>query len=177
MFTQLISDARAAEWEHIGPEDDDRLFYKMAWWKKVIVMAGGPTVNILIAFFIFWPSSPPTATPSRRRDPPAVAAVSACVVPAREERARVHRRGAGGDPTPANEAGLQPGDRFVSASTASRSPLGPAAELVRGNGDGEAVIDLRARRQRADRHRRHHVEVRPTSSTDPEAHARSASSA
>ncbi len=53
MFTQLISDARAAEWELIGPEDTDRLFYKMAWWKKVIVMAGGPTVNILIAFFIF----------------------------------------------------------------------------------------------------------------------------
>ena len=30
MFTQLISDARAAEWEHIRPEDSDRLFYKMA---------------------------------------------------------------------------------------------------------------------------------------------------
>ncbi len=54
MFTQLISDARAAEWETIEPEDTDRLFYKMPWWKKVIVMAGGPTVNILIAFFIFW---------------------------------------------------------------------------------------------------------------------------
>ena len=53
MFTQLISDARAAEWEHVKPGDEDRLFYKMAWWKKVIVMAGGPTVNLLIAFFIF----------------------------------------------------------------------------------------------------------------------------
>ena len=30
MFTQLISDARAAEWETIRPEDADRLFYKMA---------------------------------------------------------------------------------------------------------------------------------------------------
>ena len=54
LFTQLISDARAAEWELVGPEDNDRLFYKLPWWKKVIVMAGGPTVNILIAFFIFW---------------------------------------------------------------------------------------------------------------------------
>src|SRR5690349_17545287 len=54
LFTQLISDARAAEWETIGPEDSERLFYKMAWWKKVIVMAGGPTVNILIAFVLFW---------------------------------------------------------------------------------------------------------------------------
>ena len=46
MFTQLISDARAAEWELVGPEDSDRLFYKMPWWKKVVVMSGGPTVNI-----------------------------------------------------------------------------------------------------------------------------------
>ncbi|MBA3782832.1 MAG: site-2 protease family protein, partial [Nocardioides sp.] len=28
MFTQLISDARAAEWETIGPEDEPRLFYR-----------------------------------------------------------------------------------------------------------------------------------------------------
>src|SRR3954447_6522868 len=53
MFTQLISDARAAEWETITPADADRLFYRMAWWKKVVVMAGGPTVNLLIAFGIF----------------------------------------------------------------------------------------------------------------------------
>src|SRR5690349_8791798 len=53
MFTQLISDARAAEWEHVKPEDTDRLFYKLPWWKKVVVMAGGPSVNIAIAFLIF----------------------------------------------------------------------------------------------------------------------------
>ena len=29
LFTQLISDARAAEWELVGPEDTDRLFYKL----------------------------------------------------------------------------------------------------------------------------------------------------
>src|SRR4051794_37152543 len=54
LFTQLISDARAAEWELIRPEDEPRLFYKMTWWKKVVVMAGGPSVNIAIAFFLFW---------------------------------------------------------------------------------------------------------------------------
>ena len=42
LFTQLISDARAAEWETIKPEDSDRLFYKMAWWKKVIVWPAAP---------------------------------------------------------------------------------------------------------------------------------------
>src|SRR3569623_916742 len=38
LFAQLISDARAAEWETITLADEHRLFYRMAWWKKVIVM-------------------------------------------------------------------------------------------------------------------------------------------
>ena len=54
MFTQLISDARAAEWELVQPGDEDRLFYKLPPWKKIVVMAGGPSVNILIAFALFW---------------------------------------------------------------------------------------------------------------------------
>ena len=54
LFTQLISDARAAEWEYVKQHETDRLFYRLAWWKKVIVMAGGPMVNIAIAFFLFW---------------------------------------------------------------------------------------------------------------------------
>lgn len=68
-FTQLISDARAAEAEHVRPEDADRLFFKLSWWKKVIVMAAGPTVNIVIAFLLFWGCSPPSAIPAtiRRR--------------------------------------------------------------------------------------------------------------
>ena len=41
MFTQLISDARAAEYELVEPGDEERLFYRLPWWKKVIVMAGG----------------------------------------------------------------------------------------------------------------------------------------
>ena len=98
MFTQLISDARAAEWEFIGPEDRDRLFYRMPWWKKVIVMAGGPTVNILIAFVVFWAIF---ATYGNAADaepdagPPVLAEVSDCVDPLRGAAARVHGRGPG----------------------------------------------------------------------------------
>ena len=39
MFAQLITDARAAEYELVEPGDEDRLFYKMPWWKKVVMMA------------------------------------------------------------------------------------------------------------------------------------------
>ena len=93
MFTQLISDARAAEWEHISPEDADRLFYKMAWWKKVIVMAGGPTVNILIAFFIFLGRLRDLRQHRRARGPAAGHRRGLRLRRARRgDRPRVHRR-------------------------------------------------------------------------------------
>ena len=87
MFTQLISDARAAEWEHVKPGDADRLFYKMAWWKKVIVMAGGPTVNLLIAFFLFWIvfGTYGARTIEPNPGPPVIETVSECLLPYAEE--------------------------------------------------------------------------------------------
>ena len=96
MFTQLISDARAAEWEFDHPRGRaDRLFYRMAWWKKVVVMAGGPSVNIAIAFFLFWTvfatygnPAEDTAVDSGR---PVVASVSDCVIPYEEKRDRSAR--------------------------------------------------------------------------------------
>src|SRR6476469_4394578 len=113
MFTQLISDARAAEWETIRPEDSDRLFYKMVWWKKVIVMAGGPTVNLLIAFFIFLAVF--STYGSRSVEPeagrPVIDTVSACVIPFAEEG----RDCQPADPaSPAAQAGLKPGDVITS---------------------------------------------------------------
>jgi len=53
LFTQLISDARNAEYEHVDDKDLDRLFYRKPWWQKLVVMAGGPMVNILIAIVLF----------------------------------------------------------------------------------------------------------------------------
>ncbi len=113
LFTQLISDARAAEWELVGPDDNDRLFYKLPWWKKVIVMAGGPTVNILIAFFIFWGVFATYGQKTTEPEPgqPVVATVSQCVLPYNEEGRACT---ADDPPSPAAEAGLLPGDQITS---------------------------------------------------------------
>ena len=85
MFGQLVSDARAAEWETITAADEDRLFYKMAWWKKVVVMAGGPTVNLLIAFLIFAGLFATVGNPGDENVQTKVDVVSACIVPAAQE--------------------------------------------------------------------------------------------
>ena len=53
MFSQLVSDARSAEYEDVGPEDQDRLFYKLPWWKRVVIMGSGVSINLVLAFRLF----------------------------------------------------------------------------------------------------------------------------
>jgi len=112
LFTQLVSDARAAEWELVRPEDGDRLFYTMPWWKKVIVMAGGPTVNVVLAFLCFLAVFSIYGQRSEEiaDGRPVAAAVSQCVLPW-AERARDCRPD--DRPAPAAEMGLEPGDRVL----------------------------------------------------------------
>jgi membrane-associated protease RseP (regulator of RpoE activity) len=131
---QLISDARAAEAEHIEPGDEPRLFYRLPWWKKVIVMAGGPAVNILIAFVLF---SGLFAIHGTLETTTTVGTVSKCVVPSTE----ADRACTPADPvTPARQAGLLPGDKLVSFNGTPITSWRQMVELVRANEAGRATI-------------------------------------
>ena len=166
MFTQLISDARAAEWELVGPEDSERLFYKMAWWKKVIVMAGGPTVNILIAFFIFLAVFSTYGNRTEEVDPgaPVIDSVSKCVVPYDPDGERDCT--ATDPPSPAYEAGLRPGDTVVSFNGTEVTSWDQLRDLIRDNSDGNAVIVYERDGQQLTGTTSTTVEARPTSETD-----------
>jgi membrane-associated protease RseP (regulator of RpoE activity) len=163
MFTQLISDARAAEWETIRPEDADRLFYKMPWWKKVIVMAGGPTVNILIAFGIFLAVFSTYGNPGDVRISPVVDSIEACVVPAAED-GRICRDD---DPvSPAVKAGLHEGDRIVAFNGTTITDWAQLQSLIRGNDNGQAEITVERDGRTAVLTTNTMVTPRPTSATD-----------
>ncbi|HEX5088683.1 MAG TPA: site-2 protease family protein [Nocardioides sp.] len=142
LFTQLISDARAAEWELIKPEDEPRLFYRMAWWKKVIVMAGGPSMNIAIAFFLFWVVF---STYGNVNDPavdsgrPVVSSVQDCIIPATEHRTTCQP---GDTPSPAALAGLQRGDEITSFNGTAITSYPQLQALIRANDDNEAVVEF-----------------------------------
>ncbi len=164
MFTQLISDARAAEWETIKPEDSDRLFYKMAWWKKVIVMAGGPTVNLLIAFFIFAGVFATYGNPSEAKPySPEVSSVVDCVLPATE----LDRACKPTDPVaPAKEAGIQEGDRIVSFNGVPFTTWEAMQDDIRANEEGSATIVVERDGQELTLTTNTTVTARPTSLTD-----------
>ena len=134
MFTQLISDARSSEYEHVEPGEEHRMFYRKAWWKKLIVMAGGPLVNVGIALvlfaiaFILIGAQKPTTT---------VNAVSECAVPAD----RAEQTCQPGDPkTPANKAGLRPGDQVVAFDGEQVGSWDELTALIRDNGGDKASV-------------------------------------
>jgi membrane-associated protease RseP (regulator of RpoE activity) len=165
MFTQLISDARAAEWELVGPEDRDRLFYKLPWWKKVVVMAGGPTVNILIAFFLFLLVFSTYGVKSQEVDAgaPVIDALSECVIPYAESG----RDCTASDPvSPAVAAGLEPDDTITSFNGVTITGWDQLRELIRDNAGGEAVIGYERDGVALSGTTNTTVEARPTSDTD-----------
>jgi membrane-associated protease RseP (regulator of RpoE activity) len=135
MFTQVISDARAAEYELVEPGDEDRLFYKLPWWKKVIVMAGGPTVNLVLAFICFGILFMGHGTLGTTVDE-----VSDCVVAARPGDAQV-RSCRDSDPVaPAKEAGLRPGDRIIALNGEEVTAWDQVTDIIRANAGGRMEI-------------------------------------
>lgn len=135
-LSQLVSDARSAEYDQVEPEDHGRLFYEKPWWKRVVIMGAGVTINIVLAFLIFagvfmgYGVQAPTTT---------VASVSQCV--------KVVRGAA--DPgactpqdpvAPAHKAGLRPGDRLISFNGTPLDSYAEVQRLVRANEAGAATL-------------------------------------
>jgi membrane-associated protease RseP (regulator of RpoE activity) len=104
MFQTLATEARSAAHEEVGPEDANRVFYKLPVWKKIVIMLGGPIMNLLIGTVLMAVLLMGFGTPQATTT---VSVVNACQV-------------AYGDPeptnhdtctkTPAAAAGLLPGD-------------------------------------------------------------------
>src|SRR5450756_949993 len=110
-FSQLMDQAREESMEQVKAGDENRVFYKLSVPKKLVVMLGGPTMNLVIAVvlltgtFSLYGIGEITAR---------VSAVSQCVqtVPATGTAAP---KCSPTDPqSPANLAGIRPGDRIIS---------------------------------------------------------------
>ncbi|HMM97257.1 site-2 protease family protein [Phycicoccus sp.] len=127
-FSQLVDEARAASLEEVKAGDEDRVFYRLSVPKKVVVMMGGPLMNLLIGVVLLTllvtVHGLPTAQPGA-----VVASVAQCVVPATD--ASTTTSCAGKQPTPALEAGLRPGDRFVSIGGQPVREVTDVGRLVR----------------------------------------------
>ncbi|GAA3242672.1 M50 family metallopeptidase [Actinocorallia longicatena] len=115
-FQMLIDSAREGALEEVRPDDEDRVFYNRKWWQKLTIMFAGPAANLLLALVFFAILIMGFGV---EKTVPTIAAVNKCTISAKElvgadgkvrectpaeEKTR---------PTPAAQAGLLPGDRFV----------------------------------------------------------------
>ena len=141
-FGKLIADARALEYESVTAVEESRLFYRKPWWQKVIVMSGGPLMNVVLAVvllggvFMGIGIKEPTLT---------VSAVSDCVIPASEgARPCVPPTAPNADPpSPAREAGFQPGDKVVSLNGEKMNSWEEFSTAIRASAGGhiDVVVD------------------------------------
>ncbi|MFL6091131.1 MAG: M50 family metallopeptidase [Aeromicrobium sp.] len=145
LFSQLISDARHAEHDHVTDADQGRLFYKKPWWQKLIIMAGGPMTNVLIAAALFtilisgFGVNEPTTT---------VKTVADCAI----SDAEAGRACRDSDPvTPARKIGLQPGDEILAFNGKPVHSWIDLTRRIRANGDDIATIDFQRDGQRMER--------------------------
>ena len=110
-FSQLADEARKASLEEIQPGDDRRVFWRLPVHRKVVIMLGGPVMNLLIAIVLLTilvtAHGVPTARPGA-----VVASVAECVKTVEEATSNPSCVGAAD--TPANAAGILPGDEIRS---------------------------------------------------------------
>lgn len=161
VFAQLMSDARAAEYELVEEGDEDRLFYKLTWWKKIVIMVSGVMTNLVIAFLlfavVFMGHGVPELTPT-------ISKVAECVV-AYDPSVTTERACRPADPaTPAKKAGLRSGDRLVSFNGAPISTWDQAQKAIRENQGGAATIVVERDGRRVTTTTNTTVSARPTGS-------------
>jgi membrane-associated protease RseP (regulator of RpoE activity) len=158
IVSQLIRDARSAEYDLVEEGDEDRLFYRLSWWRKLVVMGSGVATNLVIAFLLFCllfiGRGVPEATTT-------VADVSRCVV-ATSSASTQQRSCTAADPaSPARRAGIRPGDRVVSFNGAAIHGWRDLARAIRSNENGAASIVVRRDGRPVTLHTNTTVTVRP----------------
>lgn len=136
MFQTLATEARSLAHEEVGPDDANRVFYRLPVWKKIIVMLGGPAMNLLIGLALTavllmgFGIATPTTT---------IADVSKCQVAAGET---VDPDSAACELTPAASAGLLPNDVVTSFDGKSVTSWDQLTEWIRASAGKEVGITV-----------------------------------
>jgi len=136
MFQSLASDARSLAHEEVGPEDENRVFYKLPVWQKIVVMLGGPAMNMLIGLgltaVLLMGFGIATQTTT-------VADVSKCQVKAGET---VDPDSADCKLTPAAAAGLLPNDVITSFDGKAVTSWDELTGWIRASADRQVSITV-----------------------------------
>jgi membrane-associated protease RseP (regulator of RpoE activity) len=132
-FAAMVAQARQQSLEEIQPGDENRVFYKLPVRKRVIIMLGGPFMNLFLAFVLFGIVLVGIGVPAPTT---AVNSVVACTPSVAQPTGEALPSGAcpsGTAPTPAADAGLEPGDVIVSVGPVTSASWDDLTAWIRAN--------------------------------------------
>lgn len=119
-----------------------RAFYRFATWKRVVVLSAGSLTHFALGIALVYVMAVSTGLPNLTPPPAVVSEVSECVGGGADGSC------APGDPAPARDAGLQPGDRILAVEG---QPVANFDELTaatqRRSGPTDFLIERDGRRQ------------------------------
>ncbi|YAL84690.1 M50 family metallopeptidase [Dermacoccaceae bacterium W4C1] len=134
--SQMADRAREDSFEELQPGDEDRVYYKLPVWKKVTIMMGGPLMNLVIAAVLMVGIACGVGLPTQTSAN--VAAVNECV-PA-DVTGSAQQACTDANRSPAWEAGLKPGDQFVSVAGQKVTTTDQVTQIIRAHGGKPVTV-------------------------------------
>jgi len=136
----LVEDARRQSLDEIGPDDANRVFYKLPVHKRVIIMLGGPLMNLFLAFVLFAAVLIGIGLPQPSLQ---VSAIVPCVPTVEVPSGAPLADGtcvAG--PSPAAASGLVPGDTIVAYQGQAPGTWDELSAAIRASGAGPVELTV-----------------------------------
>ncbi|TNC24286.1 M50 family metallopeptidase [Amycolatopsis alkalitolerans] len=104
--------------DEVTPEEAPRAMWRFKTWKRTVVMAAGSVTHFILGFIVLYLMATTMGLPNLTGTPK-IASVSDCVRDARTDQEYVNPVCQPGDPAPAKQGGLLPGDQIVSVAGVS----------------------------------------------------------
>lgn len=136
-FSALIDDARKQSMDEVGPEDRDRVFYKLPIRKRIVVMLGGPTMNLALALVLMTIVVSIIGLPQTTTK---VGAVAPCVPTSTNAGGAKVNGACPAGPSAASVAGIAVGDQIVSFAGVPVSEWTQAQAAIRQAPTGEVPL-------------------------------------
>ena len=135
-FADLVNSARQQSLEEIGPEDENKVFYKLSVPKKLTVMFGGPFMNLVLAFVFFAISFAGIGFPAATND---VKQVVTCLP---SEVDVLGNCLPGTTASPALSAGIKDGDKIISFDGKEITDWEALANSIRESKEGNVEVTV-----------------------------------
>ncbi|MDO8731608.1 MAG: site-2 protease family protein [Actinomycetota bacterium] len=141
-FATMIADARQQSLEEVGPDDHDRVFYRLPVRKRVMVMLGGPIMNLLLATVLFSIVLVGIGLPQPSLTVNSVVPCTPSLEHPTGEALPSGNCPSGTNPTPATAADLKPGDVIQGVDGKTAQDWDSVSTTLRASGGTTVTLDL-----------------------------------